>query len=82
MRTDKGMTDREFEIYTQGKPKLCRIREDLVKEGLSVPITKKDKKRFASGDAKREYRWIGFNFQIFYGDSWWNAQSIDFDFIN
>lgn len=62
--------------------KLCRIRKDLTEQGIAVPITKKDKKRFANGNAKREYRWIGFNFQIFYGDSWWNAQSIDFDFIN
>lgn len=61
----------------------CKIRKDLVENKTAVPIEKKGKERFIHGDAKREYRWEDDdNFQIFFGDSWWDACSIDFDFMD
>lgn len=64
----------------------CKIRKDLVDSKTAVPIEKIGKKqfiRFIHGDAKREYRWCDDNnFQIFFGDSWWRACSIDFDFMD
>lgn len=82
MRTDKAMTNEEYERWIKGKLKLCIIRKDLQGKE-AVPISKKGKERFISGKAKREYRWVDdATFQIFYGDNWWDAYSIDFDFIN
>lgn len=83
MKTNKGMTDEEFEVYTHGKPKLCRIRKDLVESKTTVPIMYKDKQRFIHGNAEREYRWKDEDtFEIWFRDKYWQAYSMDFDFID
>ncbi len=58
------------------KTNLCRIRQDILKSGLFVPIGDK----YANCSGKFQYRWQGIQFQVYYG-SWQNAESIDFDFL-
>lgn len=62
----------------------CIIRKDLQSQGLAVPLHKTDSEVFyIKGGAKRTYRWLGDidSFQVKYRNNWYNAYSIDYDFI-
>ncbi len=59
---------------------VCRIRKDILKKGLYVPI---GMSYYASGKGQYKYRWTGRGasvFQIWYIGKWNTAQSIDFEF--
>ena len=58
---------------------LCTIRKDLSDE--RVPVTKDKTTIYIHPKYPIEYRWIANNFQVKLGE-WWNANSIDFDFID
>jgi len=72
--------------------KTCRIRPDLIALGYGVPISRPVKvERMLSsveegiyyGKGRVEYRWLydTSGFQIKVGKRWWDAYSIDFDFL-
>lgn len=57
--------------------KYVQVRKDLIKKGLSVPVG--DTHYF--GSEKLNYRWIDDDIlQIFYEDTWMEAESIDWIF--
>lgn len=60
---------------------LCIIRKDLKEYGLKVPAWKDKQTIYIQPKYPIEYRWIANNFQVKLGE-WWNAYSIDFDFID
>ncbi len=59
------------------KPKHCRVRKDILKKKLSVPIGNE-----YYGEAEPlEYRWVNdVEFEVWYKDKWQSALSIDFDY--
>jgi len=60
---------------------VAKIRKDLLKDGLAVPISIGDKTKYLRGKNGYNYRWISEDdFQICYRGKWWDAYSIDFDF--
>ncbi len=62
----------------------CVIRKDLNNNEIGIPIwDNKDHTTFIHGTERGwRYRWIDDNnFQIKYGTKYFNAHSIDFDFI-
>jgi|688.fasta_scaffold03804_8 hypothetical protein len=55
-----------------------KVRKDLLKENLSVPI---GDNLFYGGKRFLRYRFLSNDvFQVYYKNSWRNAESIDFDF--
>ena len=57
----------------------CKIRRDLVKDKISVPIGS----FYVSSDKEFEYKWEGEDedeFYILLDGIWQEAESIDFDF--
>jgi hypothetical protein len=62
--------------------KQCRVRQDLVAEGLSVPVTRRGRTSYIDGLQPWAYRWLGDvdGFQILHLGVWWDAESIDFVF--
>lgn len=67
---------------------LCIVRRDLQKEGVGVLIWQREddnsnKYQYVQGKVKREYHWLGDTggFQVKYRNKWYNAYSIDFDFL-
>lgn len=62
----------------------CVIRKDLNNDEIGIPIwDKKDNTIFIHGSNRGwRYRWLDDdNFQIKFGNKYYNAYSIDFDFI-
>jgi len=57
----------------------CKVRKDLVKKGLSIPIGDK----YCKPINELKYRWSEDDtiFQVFYLGEWQDAESIDFDFV-
>ena len=63
--------------------KFCKVRMDLQKSNLSVPIGN----LYYGGNVRMKYQWLnkdqpGEQFQVFYLNQWMNAESIDFEFIH
>jgi hypothetical protein len=71
----------------------CRIRRDLIKQGLSIPIGLKPRQgmgqaapAYFTGNGKRWFRCRWFDdfglerFQIYFRSKWRSALSIDFEF--
>lgn len=55
----------------------CKIRKDILKKGLAVPIGDKH----YSPSYELQYRWkTEDDFQVFFMGKWQDAESIDFDF--
>jgi len=61
----------------------CRIRKNLIESGTAIPIRRNGRRQhFIRGKARREYMWIGNgDFRILYRGRYWDASSIDFEFL-
>jgi hypothetical protein len=59
------------------KHKKCKLRPDLVKLELSVPIGGSD---YLSDPSPINYRWVDDEFQVYFNGKWQTAYSIDFEF--
>jgi hypothetical protein len=59
----------------------CTIREDL-KETELVPIWLGTDTQYICPTKPIKYRWIYNTFQVWWENKWYNAYSIDFDFID
>lgn len=71
-------------MKTQAKKLFCRVRKDLLKDELGVPIFlgQSDKEHHLFTGKKIQYRWLEDTegFQVKHNGRWYNAYSIDFDF--
>ncbi len=56
--------------------KKCRIRRDILSEGLSVPVGRD----YVNSPGLFHYRWHGDSFMILLNEKWEDAQSVDFEF--
>jgi hypothetical protein len=91
---DGGYEYLEYLTTTQGEwlkfkeekiKEYCRIRKDLQQEGYMVPIWLRNSPhvRHLSGNFKYQCRWLDNDnrFQIKIQNQWYEAHSIDFDFL-
>lgn len=63
-------------VYFDEQVKICSVREDLIKDRLSVPVG-----NISIKEGKYEYRWVDEDtFQILVKGEWMDAESIDFSF--
>ena len=61
----------------------CKIREDLYKKNISIPIEKNNKTIYICDKNTYKYKWItDNNFYIKYQNQWYKAYSIDFEFLD
>jgi hypothetical protein len=65
------------------KTKRCKIRPELFEQNLDIPIWRNNITRYIHGLMNIEYRWITeTRMQIKRSRQWWDAEPIDFEFIN
>ncbi len=58
------------------KKQLCKIRKDILKQNLAVPIGDE----YYDEQYSLRYRWRKDVFQVFYKGKWQFARVIDFEF--
>ena len=59
--------------------KSARLRNDLLKKGIKVPIGN----IYYYGNEMLNYRWLNDDlFQVYFNFRWMDAYSIDWDFVN
>ena len=62
---------------------ICCIRNDIKNKGYTLPLTRGRRTEYVDGKTKLPYRWLKdtTGFQIYYEGLWWDAISIDWDFL-